>query len=122
LFYSKLLFQLESLKLFANTANFYLYCLYGYNLIDITKKVVDGFFNVSDATSFAQLVLLVLGVIMMAVKVQHSYSNWKLDRQIKAENLKKLVSQNKEFNLNVEVAERLMKGAKEDKIKIKPNG
>jgi hypothetical protein len=113
---------LESLKLFANTANFYLYCLYGYNIIDITKKVVGGFFNVSDATSFTQLVLLVLGAVIMVVRIQHSYINWKLDRQIKAENLKKLVNQNKEFNLNVEVAERLMKGAKEDKIKIKPNG
>jgi len=56
---------------------------------------------------------------MMVIKVQHSYSNWKLDRQIKAENLKKLMNQNKEFNLNVEVAERLMDGVKKDEFKNK---
>jgi hypothetical protein len=53
----------------------------------------------------------------MVVRIQHSYENWKLDRQIKAENLKKLINQNKEFNLNVEVAERLMHVGK-TKIKI----
>jgi len=99
---------LESLRYFANTANLFIYCLYGYNLIDVTKKVVGGFFGIADANSFFQLVILILGTVMTAIKIQHSYSNWKLDRQIKAENLKKLVNQNKEFNLNVEVAERLM--------------
>jgi len=109
---------LESLKYFANTANLFLFFVSGYNLIDVIKKVVDGFFSISDATSFFQLLLLILGAIMMAIKVQHSYSNWKLDRQIKAENLKKLVNQNKEFNLNVEIADRIMSGVKKDELRI----
>lgn len=99
---------MESIKLLANTTNFYLYCLYGYNTIDLSKKLVDGYFNLSDATSITQFILLLLGVVIMLVRIQHSYSNWKLDRKIKAENLKKLINENKEFNLNVEVAERLM--------------
>jgi hypothetical protein len=57
-------------------------------VIDVTKKVVDGYFNLSDATSFIQFILLILGVVIMVVRIQHSYANWKLDRQIKAENLK----------------------------------
>lgn len=99
---------MESIKLLASTTNFYLYCIYGYNVIDVTKKVVDGYFNLSDATSFTQFILLLLGAIIMVVRIHHSYENWKLDRQIKAENLKKLINENKEYNLNVEVAERLM--------------
>ena len=96
-------------------------------MIDLTKKVVDGYFNLSDATSITQFILLVLGVIIMIVRIQHSYSNWKLDRQIKAENLKKLINENKEYNLNVEVAERLMHPKKSiseqriiDRFKIQP--
>ncbi|NTW20541.1 MAG: hypothetical protein HGA42_13475 [Nostocales cyanobacterium W4_Combined_metabat2_030] len=110
---------MESLKYLVNTANLFLFFLSGYNAIDVTRKVVDGFFSISDASSFFQLVLLILGVVMMVVKVQHSYSNWKLDRQIKAENLKKLVNQNKEFNLNVEIADRIMDGVKKDELKNK---
>jgi hypothetical protein len=55
----------------------------------------------------------------MVVRIQHSYENWKLDRQIKSENLKKLKNQNLEFNLNVEVADRLMHP---EKHKVKVNG
>lgn len=99
---------MESLKLLANTANFVLYCFYGYNTIDFTQKLVDGYFKMSDISSLTQLIFVLVGIVALILKTHHSYENWKLDRKIKAENLKKLVNQNKEFNMNVTVAERLM--------------
>lgn len=99
---------MESLKLLANTANFLLYCFYGYNTIDLTKKMVDGYFQMSDLSSVTQFIFVVVGIVALILKTHHSYENWKLDRQIKAENLKKLINQNKEFNMNITIAEKLM--------------
>jgi hypothetical protein len=99
---------LESLKLLANTANFLLYCFYGYNTIDLTKKMVDGYFQMSDLSSVTQFIFVVLGIVALILKTHHSYENWKLDRQIKAENLKNLINKNKEFDLNIKAAERML--------------
>ena len=99
---------MESLKLLANTANFLLYCFYGYNTIDLTKKMVDGYFQMSDLSSVTQFVFVVVGIVALILKTHHSYENWKLDRQIKAENLKNLINKNKEFDLNIKAAERML--------------
>ena len=99
---------MESLKSLVNTANLFLYCFYGYNTIDLTKKMVDGYFKVSDLSSITQFVFVIVGIIALILKTHHSYENWKLDRKIKNENLKKLINQNKEYNMNVTVAEKLM--------------
>ncbi len=99
---------MESLKLLANTANFLLYCFYGYNTIDLTKKMVDGYFQMSDLSSVTQFIFVVLGIVALILKTHHSYENWKLDRQIKAENLKNLINKNKEFDLNIKAAERML--------------
>lgn len=106
---------MESLKLFINISNFVLYCFYGYNTIDFTKKVVDGYFKMSDISSLTQLVFVLVGIVALILKTHHSFENWKLDRKIKAENLKKLVNENKEYNLNVEVAERLLHPKRKEK-------
>ncbi len=99
---------MESLKLLANTANFLLYCFYGYNTIDLTKKLVDGYFQMSDLSSVTQFIFVVVGIVALILKTHHSYENWKLDRQIKAENLKNLINKNKEFDLNIKAAERML--------------
>jgi hypothetical protein len=99
---------LESLKLLANTANFLLYCFYGYNTIDLTKKMVDGYFQMSDLSSVTQFIFVVVGIVALILKTHHSYENWKLDRQIKSENLKNLINKNKEFDLNIKAAERML--------------
>ncbi len=99
---------MESLKLLANTANFLLYCFYGYNTIDLTKKMVDGYFQMSDLSSVTQFIFVVVGIVALILKTHHSYENWKLDRQIKSENLKNLINKNKEFDLNIKAAERML--------------
>jgi len=99
---------MQTLKWLFNSLNYGFYCLYSFTLIDVVKKVIFNQFNLSNATNFVQLILTIIGVIFAYFRLISYIRDSRIKSRMLEEDLKKLVNQNKEFNLNVEVAERLM--------------
>lgn len=82
---------MQTAKYLFNALNYGFYCFYSFTFIDVIRKIIFDQFNITNATSFFQLLLTIIGVFFAYYKL----IAYKRDSIIKSEILEQELKEKK---------------------------